>query len=201
MLVVGGVVMTTGLVIFASSTGNATFYLAAALLGLGYGLSMALIPAVLINNWFVARRGLVLGIVLAGSGVGGVIWAAIGPLSPPRHSGGAGDPDHGGRHGNLHGPAGALPHQGAARRRRVARTARPEHQSPGWRLTVPCPVSATPRLGEIGTSDRMPRVLRLRLGSLRQPGTVDHPSGRGISQSHRQNDLDSRAGGVLPRCS
>jgi MFS family permease len=79
MLVVGGVVMTTGLVIFASSTGNATFYLAAALLGLGYGLSMALIPAVLINNWFVARRGLVLGIVLAGSGVGGVIWAAIGP--------------------------------------------------------------------------------------------------------------------------
>jgi OFA family oxalate/formate antiporter-like MFS transporter len=79
MLVVGGVVMTIGLVIFARSTGSATFYLAAALLGLGYGLSMALIPPVLVNNWFVAKRGLVLGIVLAGTGVGGVIWAAIGP--------------------------------------------------------------------------------------------------------------------------
>ena len=79
MLAVGGSLMTIGLVIFAASTGNATFYLAAALLGVGYGLSIALIPPVLINNWFVARRGLVLGIVVAGTGVGGLIWAAIGP--------------------------------------------------------------------------------------------------------------------------
>jgi MFS family permease len=79
MLVVGGILMTIGLVIFGSSTGNGMFYLAAALLGVGYGLSMALIPPVLVNNWFVARRGLVLGIVVAGTGVGGLIWAAIGP--------------------------------------------------------------------------------------------------------------------------
>ena len=42
-------------------------------------MSIALVPPVLVNAWFVARRGLVLGIVLAGTGVGGLIWATIGP--------------------------------------------------------------------------------------------------------------------------
>ena len=79
MLVVGGVIMPAGLALFATSTGNLTFYIAGALLGLGYGTSIALVPPVLINAWFIARRGLVLGIVLAGTGAGGLIWASIGP--------------------------------------------------------------------------------------------------------------------------
>jgi OFA family oxalate/formate antiporter-like MFS transporter len=79
MLIVGGIIMTGGLALFAASTGNMTFYLAGALLGLGYGMSIPLVPPVLVNAWFVDRRGLVLGIVLAGTGVGGLIWATIGP--------------------------------------------------------------------------------------------------------------------------
>jgi OFA family oxalate/formate antiporter-like MFS transporter len=79
MLIVGGAIMTAGLALFATSTGNLTFYVAGALVGLGYGMSIALVPPALINTWFVARRGLVLGTVLAGTGVGGLIWAAIGP--------------------------------------------------------------------------------------------------------------------------
>ena len=79
MLIVGGVIMTAGLALFATSTGNLIFYIAGALLGLGYGISLAPIPPALVNAWFIARRGLVLGIVLAGTGVGGLIWASIGP--------------------------------------------------------------------------------------------------------------------------
>jgi OFA family oxalate/formate antiporter-like MFS transporter len=56
MLIVGGVIMTAGLAFFATSTGNLTFYIAGALLGLGYGMSIALVPPALINTWFVARR-------------------------------------------------------------------------------------------------------------------------------------------------
>ena len=85
MLIVGGVIMTAGLALFATSTGNLTFYIAGALVGFGYGMSIALVPPALVNAWFVARRGLVLGTVLAGTGVGGLIWAGIGPslaLSP-----------------------------------------------------------------------------------------------------------------------
>lgn len=79
MLVVGGVLMTLGLALFALSTGNLMFYIAGAIIGVGYGMSMALIPPALVNGWFVAKRGLVLGIVLAGTGVGGLVWAGIGP--------------------------------------------------------------------------------------------------------------------------
>ena len=71
--------LPAGLALFATSTGNVAFYVAGAIVGLGYGMSIPLVPPVLINAWFVARRGLVLGIVMAGAGVGGLIWASIGP--------------------------------------------------------------------------------------------------------------------------
>ena len=79
MLVVGGIIMSIGLVVFALSTGNLMFYVGGAIIGVGYGMSMALIPPALVNAWFVEKRGLVLGVVLAGTGVGGLIWAGIGP--------------------------------------------------------------------------------------------------------------------------
>src|SRR5215211_3787013 len=68
MLIASGIIMTSGLALFAASAGNLTFYIAGALLGLGYGLSIALVPPALINAWFVARRGLVLGIPMETDG-------------------------------------------------------------------------------------------------------------------------------------
>ncbi|WP_432557585.1 MFS transporter [Granulicoccus sp. GXG6511] len=79
MLVVGGIVIAAGLAVFAVSTNSAMFYAAGIIMGLGYGASLALIPPALVTAWFVAKKGLVLGIVLAGTGVGGFLWSFILP--------------------------------------------------------------------------------------------------------------------------
>lgn len=79
MLVVGGLVIAAGMALFALSTGSPMFYAAGVLIGLGYGMSLALIPPALVTAWFVAKKGLVLGIVLGGTGVGGFLWSFILP--------------------------------------------------------------------------------------------------------------------------
>lgn len=79
LLAVGGVAMAAGLAMFAISHSNLMFYAAGIIMGVGYGMSIAIIPPALVNAWFEEKRGLVLGIVLAGTGVGGLVWAAIGP--------------------------------------------------------------------------------------------------------------------------
>lgn len=79
MLSAGGVVVSMGLALFALATGNALFYIAGAIIGVGYGMSLAVVPPALVSSWFEAKRGIVLGIVMAGTGVGGLAWAGIGP--------------------------------------------------------------------------------------------------------------------------
>lgn len=79
MLIVGAIVMALGLALFAISTTSMMFYAAGILIGLGYGTSLALIPPALVTAWFVAKKGLVLGIVLGGTGIGGFAWSFILP--------------------------------------------------------------------------------------------------------------------------
>lgn len=73
LLGIGGAIATGGLLLFAASSTLPGFYAAGTLIGIGYGLSVQYVPVVLVNTWFVARRGLVMGLVLAGSGVGGAL--------------------------------------------------------------------------------------------------------------------------------
>lgn len=56
-----------------------TFYLSGALLGMGYGISFQLVPVIWVNNWFVARKGTALGIVMGGTGIGGMFWSIAVP--------------------------------------------------------------------------------------------------------------------------
>lgn len=80
MMYVGIGVVALALVGFSMSTANViTFYLAGALLGAGYGISFQLVPVIWVNNWFVAQKGTALGIVMGGTGVGGMFWAVAVP--------------------------------------------------------------------------------------------------------------------------
>ncbi len=80
MMYVGIAIVAVALVGFSMSTANViTFYLSGALLGIGYGISFQLIPVIWVNNWFVAQKGTALGVVMGGTGVGGMFWAVAIP--------------------------------------------------------------------------------------------------------------------------
>lgn len=80
LLIIGGIISTIGLSGLAMSTQLWHFYIAGTLVGFGVGLGCMFVPVVLVNTWFVARRGMVMGIVLAGTGVGGAIMSLFIPL-------------------------------------------------------------------------------------------------------------------------
>ena len=79
MLGVGFSIMGLGVLLFAFAPNPVMFYVAGGVIGVGYGLSQAPIPPVITTSWFEAKRGLVLGIVLSGSGVGGLLWSVVTP--------------------------------------------------------------------------------------------------------------------------
>jgi len=78
-MIVGSLVVAAALVLFANANSPVWLYAAGILLGIGYGSSFQLVPMVWVNNWFVARKGLVVGIVTGGTGIGGVLWSNLIP--------------------------------------------------------------------------------------------------------------------------
>lgn len=80
LLLIGGVISTIGLLGVAASHRLWHFYVMGTVLGLGVGLGCMFVPVVLVNTWFVARRGMVMGIVLAGTGVGGAAMSFLMPF-------------------------------------------------------------------------------------------------------------------------
>lgn len=73
----GGVVFLAALILASFSQRLWQFELTQGFLG-GVGTCLTYMPAVTVApTWFTARRGLAMGIVLSGTGVGGVVWAPI----------------------------------------------------------------------------------------------------------------------------
>lgn len=54
------------------------FYIGAFAMGIGVGMLLFLAPSTLINRWFAKRGGFLLGVVMAFTGIGGVVWSAVG---------------------------------------------------------------------------------------------------------------------------
>lgn len=54
------------------------FYAGAFAMGIGVGMLLFLAPSTLINRWFVKRAGVMLGICMAFTGVGGAVWSSVG---------------------------------------------------------------------------------------------------------------------------
>lgn len=56
------------------------FYVGAAAMGIGVGMLLFLAPSTLINRCFAKRAGVLLGVVMAFTGVGGVVWSSVGGM-------------------------------------------------------------------------------------------------------------------------
>nr|VDG63766.1 major facilitator superfamily protein [Streptococcus thermophilus] len=79
LLVGGGIIAAAGLVVFGLSNALWMFYAAGIIIGVGVGLSAQYVPVVVINRWFFKSKATVMGVVLAGSGVGGAILGVALP--------------------------------------------------------------------------------------------------------------------------
>ncbi len=79
LLVIGGIIAAAGLTIMGASSQLWHFYLAGIAVGLGVGLGCLYVPPVVVTTWFVAKRGVVMGAVMAGSGIGGIIMSQTVP--------------------------------------------------------------------------------------------------------------------------
>jgi MFS family permease len=80
LVFLSGIGLFIGFCIYAFSQSIWHFYAAAAFIGLFYYAGTTLVALMLINRWFSEKKGVVTGIVMAGSGIGGVL---LGLLIPP----------------------------------------------------------------------------------------------------------------------
>lgn len=76
-MVLGCITLGVGLIIFSIGQNIISFYLASLVIGTGLSLGTLTPIAILLNNWFVAKKGMVMGIVFAGSGLGGFLYSII----------------------------------------------------------------------------------------------------------------------------
>ena len=76
-MAVGCLLTGIGFIVFSSASSLMMCYAAAILIGLGASGTMQLPITLVLNNWFVEKRGLALGIAFSGSGVGGVVFTQL----------------------------------------------------------------------------------------------------------------------------
>ncbi len=73
----GTLCMAAGYFVYARAESLLLFYLGAALFGIGMVYTSTLTFSVLVNQWFPHKRGLILGLIFAGSGLGGAVFSPL----------------------------------------------------------------------------------------------------------------------------
>jgi len=56
------------------------FYVGAFIMGIGVTMLLFLAPSTLVNRWFSQRAGFFIGLIMAFTGVGGVVWSTVGGM-------------------------------------------------------------------------------------------------------------------------
>ena len=77
MMLIGCVILGSGLIIYSQATSAMFVYAAHILLGTSLGFVGVLVSTVLVSTWFIKKRGTALGIVLTGTSFGGVLIPMI----------------------------------------------------------------------------------------------------------------------------
>lgn len=71
-------IMALDFVFLSQVTTVFQFYLGAFFMGIGVTMLLFLAPSTLVNRWFQARAGFFVGVIMAFTGVGGVVWSGAG---------------------------------------------------------------------------------------------------------------------------
>lgn len=77
LVIVAAMLSTSAFFIYYNSTNLIHFYIGAFLFGIGFSYTNMLTFSLLINSWFVEKRGTILGFISAGSGFGGSIMSPV----------------------------------------------------------------------------------------------------------------------------
>lgn len=72
------VVVAAAFLIVSCSTSLVQYLIGGAVMGVGTATLIYLAPSTLVNRWFKRRAGFFLGVIMAFTGIGGVVWSAVG---------------------------------------------------------------------------------------------------------------------------
>ena len=77
IVIMAAMLSTSAFFIYYKSTNLIQFYIGAFLFGIGFSYTNMITFSLLINSWFVEKRGTILGFISAGSGFGGAVMSPV----------------------------------------------------------------------------------------------------------------------------
>ena len=77
LLLIGGTISSLGLAAMSTAQGMGGLYAFAIITGLGFGMSVNYVPVILVNSWFHKHKGVIMGVTVAGTGLGGILSSLV----------------------------------------------------------------------------------------------------------------------------